>query len=312
MEKRGSLKVKNKKIVIVALFLLAVLVGCSQKNAEEMTIGEGSFHPDKNDEIVLEGSVSPKEIKYQVVDSNDKVILEGVTKNGLSDIKFKAPKKEDSFYTLKSGELEEEFYVYSVESENEIKEEVIKTENPSQYWQNGVELTTTSDWSNLSSKQKEQYLRLYFNEDELKYIEEDLGSINDIISRMDLVVEKNTDKSLDEINYVFFNTSWIKKKERKASDWNYLSNDTKNKFVEPIIDQYQNMNLTEEEVTQKIDQLVASNKLSTFQDVKNDLNNGIFKYGQKYIDSNTSEKEYTQQINSAFGTIDKLKKENGQ
>lgn len=303
---------KNKKMGILVLFLLVVLVGCSQKNAEEMTIGEGSFHPDKNDEIVLEGSVSPKEIKYQVVDSNDKVILEGVTKNGLSDIKFKAPKKEDSFYILKSGELEEEFYVYSVKSEKKTKEEVIKTENPSQYWKNGVELTTTSDWSNLSSKQKEQYLRLYFNEDELNFIEEDLGSINDIISRMDLVMEKNTDKSLDEINYVFFNTSWIKKKERKASDWNYLSNDTKNKFVEPIIEQYQNMSLTEEKVTQKIDQLVASNKLSTFQDVKNDLNNGIFKYGQKYIDSNTSEKEYTQQINSAFGTIDKLKKENGQ
>lgn len=119
MEKRGSLKVKSKKMGILVLFLLVVLVGCGQKNAEEMTIGEGSFHPDKNDEIVLEGSVSPKEIKYQVIDSKDKVILEGVTKNGLSDIKFKAPKKYDTFYTLKSGELEEEFYVYSVDSENE-------------------------------------------------------------------------------------------------------------------------------------------------------------------------------------------------
>lgn len=121
MEKRESLKVKNKKMGILVLFLLVVLVGCSQKNAEEMTIGEGSFHPNKNDEIVLEGSVSPKEIKYQVVDSNDKVTLEGVTKNGLSDIKFKAPKKEDSFYTLKSGELEEEFYVYSIETKKKLE-----------------------------------------------------------------------------------------------------------------------------------------------------------------------------------------------
>lgn len=312
MEKRGSLKVKNKKMGILVLFLLVVLVGCSQKNAEEMTIGEGSFHPDKNDEIVLEGSVSPKEIKYQVVDSNDKVILEGVTKNGLSDIKFKAPKKEDSFYTLKSGELEEEFYVYSIESENEIKEEVIKTENPSQYWQNGVELTTTSDWSNLSSKQKEQYLRLYFNEDELNLIEEDLGSIKDVVSRMDLVVEKNTDESLDEINYVFFNTSWIKKEEKKASDWNYLSKDTKNKFVERIIEQHKNMRLTEEKVTKKIDQLVESNQFDTFQDMRLDFDNGIFKYGQKYLDFNMSEKEYTEQMSSYVDAIEKSKKEHGQ
>lgn len=297
---------------ILVLFLLVVLVGCSQKNAEEITIGEGSFHPDKNDEIVLVGSVSPNEIKYQVVDSNDKVILEGVTKNGLSDIKFKAPKKEDSFYTLKSGELEEEFYVYSVESEKKTKEEVIKTENPSQYWQNGVELTTTSDWNNLSSKQKEQYLRLYFNEDELNLIEEDLGSINDIISRMDLVVEKNTDKSLDEINYVFFNTSWIKKKERKASDWNYLSSERKSKYVEGVIEQYQKKSLTEEKVTKKIDQLVKSNQFDTFQDMRLDFDNGIFKYGQKYLDFNMSEKEYTEQMSSYVDAIEKSKKEYGQ
>lgn len=313
MEKRGSLKVKNKKIVIVALFLLVVLVGCSQKNAEEMTIGEGSFHPDKNDEIVIEGSVSPKKIKYQVVDSNDKVILEGVTKNGLSDIKFKAPKKEDSFYTLKSGELEEEFYVYSVESENEIKEEVVKTENPTQFWQNEKELLTAEDFSLLSSNQKEQYLKLYFNEKEISFMEKYLGSMDSIIEQMDLLVAKNTDKTLKEITFSTFNNSGVKENEEVSATWIGASSETKNNLEIYILSQIPNgYGKSLEKVGGKIGSLVAAKKFNTYFELENDVINGIFKYGDDYLDSDLTEEDYTQQLKSAFDTINKLKEKHGE
>lgn len=155
---------KNKLSISILLIFTFILTGCTSKDATEMKLSQTDFYSNSSGDIALEGTSEPQIIDYQVLDEDSKIIIEGTTEESISDIVFEAP-EIDGTYTLVSGEIENEMNVYSIETTKAVKERekelnatIERTIQPLQYWRNGVEIKTSTDWFDLTQEQKIQYI----------------------------------------------------------------------------------------------------------------------------------------------------------
>lgn len=155
---------KNKLSISFLLMFTFIVTGCASKDATEIKLSQTDFYSNSSGDINLEGTSEPQIIDYQVLDEDGNIIVEGTTKENISEIVFEAP-EIDGTYTLVSGDIEAKMNVYSIETtkavqerEKELSAKIERTIQPLQYWRNGVEIKTSADWFDLTQEQKIQYI----------------------------------------------------------------------------------------------------------------------------------------------------------
>lgn len=155
---------KKKLSISFLLIFTIILSGCTSKDATEIKLSQTDFYSNSSGDIVLEGTSEPQIIDYQVLDEDSNILVESTTEESISDIVFEAP-EIDGTYTLVSGEIETEINVYSIETtkavqerEKEMNAVIERTIQPLQYWRNGKEIKTSTDWFDLTQEQKIQYI----------------------------------------------------------------------------------------------------------------------------------------------------------